>query len=430
MSSDRLSGAAAPAPAQAVGLGTVLLLAVVQFSAFVDRAAPAVVVAPIKAAFGLSDGQIGALQGPAFALTYAAALLAAGHWVRRIEPFRLMAGSMVVWTLGGIGFALAPDYPSMMGARMMLGVGQAAFAPAALIVLGSGAVGIGRARAVSLFTTGSAIGRSGGLFLGGAVLLAVAGQTVMGLVPWRAATLMLVLPNLILIVGLVVVARKRGAWAPPPASGLPEALRWLRGEGRKVLGLFIAGAGCVLSVQSAGAWLPSIIHRQFGLDVPDAALLVGGLVLLAAPAGHLSAGWLLGRGGERRLGPLTVLVAGLGLSLLAAAGLLAAASLTGAAIAICVFVAGSGLAAAVALIALQPMTPDPLRGAVNALFLAGASVVGVGLGPWITGALSDRHGSSAEGLTLALVQVVAAVAVIIVPVALWSGRGWSAAATD
>lgn len=428
MSTDRLNGPAAAT--QAVGIGTVLLLAAAQFAAFVDRAAPAVVVAPMKAAFGLTDSQIGAMQGPAFALTYAVALLAAGHWVRRIEPFRLMALCVGIWTLGGIGFALAPDYPSMMGARMVLGIGQAAFAPAALIVLGSGAVVMGRARAVSLFTTGSAIGRSGGLFLGGAVLLAVAGQTVMGLVPWRAASLALVLPNLFLIVGLLVVARRRGVWIRPSSSGLPEALQWIRGEGRKIIGLFLAGAGCVLSVQSAGAWLPSIVHRQFGLSAPDAALMVGGIVLLAAPAGHLSAGWLLGRSGTGRIGPAGVLIAGLVLAAFAAAALLLASSLIVAAVAIGLLVGGSGLAAAVALIALQPMTPDRLRGGVNALFLAGVSVVGVGLGPWITGALSDRHASSANGLTLALVEVVVAMAVVVVPVAVWTGRRWADTAAD
>ena len=428
MRTDRLNGLANAS--QAVGTGTVLLLAAAQFAAFVDRAAPAVVVAPMKAAFGLTDGQIGAMQGPAFALTYAVAMLAAGHWVRRIEPFRLMSLCVAIWTLGGVGFALAPDFPSMMGARMVLGVGQAAFAPAALIVLGSAAVGMGRARAVSLFTTGSAIGRSGGLFLGGAVLVAVAGQTVMGLAPWRAASLALVLPNLALIVGLLVLSGRRGPWVPPSSSGLHDALGWMMGEGRRVTGLFIAGAGCVLSVQSAGAWLPSIVHRQFGLSVPDAALLVGGIVLLAAPAGHLSAGWFLGRPGAQRIGPAGLLITGLILSAVAAAGLLLASSLIAATLAIGLLVGGSGLAAAVALIALQPMMPDRLRGGVNAVYLAGVSVVGVGLGPWITGALSDRHAASAQGLTLALVEVVVAVALVIVPVALWSGRNWAGSIAD
>lgn len=413
-----------------IGLGTVLLLATVQFAAFVDRAAPSVVVTPLKTAFGLSDAQIGAMQGPAFALTYAVAMLAAGHWVRRIEPFRLMALCVAVWTLGGVGFALAHDYSTMMAARMVLGIGQAAFALAALIVLGSGAVAIGRARAVSMFTTGSAIGRSGGLFLGGAVMLAVGGGTVLGLVPWRAASLALVVPNLALIVGLTLLARRGGPSAPEPSSGLNDALAWVVGRGRAVLSLFVAGAGSVLIVQSAGAWLPSIVHRQFGLAVADAALLVGLTVLVAAPAGHLSAGWILGRADERRLGPAVVLIAGLTLSVLAAMALLAAPSLVVAVIALGLFVGGSGLAAAVALIALQPMPPDRLRGGVNALFLAGVSVVGVGLGPWVTGALSDHHASGQTGLTLALVQVVAAVAAVVIPVALWSGRRWSGPVVD
>ena len=427
MSTDERPSVDQIAAPRLVGLGTVLLLAVVQFAAFVDRAAPSVVVGPLKAAHGLTDAQIGALQGPAFALTYAGAMLAAGHWVRRIEPFRLMALCVAVWTLGGVGFALAQDYSTMMISRMVLGVGQAAFAPAALTVLGSGAVAIGRARAVSMFTAGSAVGRSGALFLGGAVMLAIGGGTVLGLAPWRAASLLLVLPNVLLVVGLLLLSRRQDRPVAEPSSGLNDAVLWTAGPGRRVLSLFIAGAGCVLAVQSAGAWLPSIFHRQFGLSVPDAAVLVGATILVAAPAGHLSAGWLLGRTGSGRLNPGRVLAAGLLLAVLAAGALLLSESVLVAVAALALFVAGSGLAAAAPLIALQATMPDRLRGGVNALYLAGVSVVGVGLGPWITGVLSDQHVSSETGLTLALVQVVAVVAGVIVPLALWTGRRWTAA---
>ncbi|TAJ40906.1 MAG: MFS transporter, partial [Brevundimonas sp.] len=103
-------GQSALAASSKVGLGTVLLLASVQFAAFVDRAVPSVVAGALKGEFDLTDRQIGALQGPAFALTYAAAMLAAGHWGRRIEPFRLMALCVAVWTVGGAAFALASSY--------------------------------------------------------------------------------------------------------------------------------------------------------------------------------------------------------------------------------------------------------------------------------------------------------------------------------
>lgn len=412
-------------PVLTVGVGSVLLLAGVQFAAFVDRAVPTVVAEPLKDAFALTDGQIGTLQGPAFALTYAVAMLAAGHWARRVEPFRLMAFCVVLWTAGGIAFALADGYPMLIASRMVLGIGQAAFAPAALMVLGSAGVAMGRARAVSIFTTGSATGRSGGLFLGGAVLVAVTGGSIMGLTSWRAVSLALVLPNLALIVALLALSRRQGARHAQLPSGLGQAARWLLGEGRGALGLVVAGSGCVITVQAAGAWMPSILHRSLGLPPAEAAVLVGLIVLGAAPAGHLSAGWILGQRRMHGHSPGLLLAAGLGLSVIAALSLKGAASLPMTVMALAVLVASGGMAATTALIGLQPLAPERLRGAVNTLYLALISVVGVGFGPWITGALSDRSGGGSAGLTQSLVQVVAAVAAIVIPVALLQGRRWA-----
>ena len=414
-------------PVRMVGVGSVLLLAGVQFVAFVDRAAPTVVAEPLKDAFSLTDGQIGTLQGPAFALTYAVAMLAAGHWARRVEPFRLMACCVALWTAGGIAFALADGYSMLIVSRMVLGIGQAAFAPAALMVLGSAGVAMGRARAVSIFTTGSATGRSGGLFLGGAVLVAVTGGSVMGLEPWRAVCLALVLPNIALIAGLLVLSRRGGAARAEPRAGLGQAARWLLGEGRGALGLVVAGSGCVISVQAAGAWMPSILHRSLGLPPAEAAVLVGLIVLAAAPIGHLSAGWILGQRRMHGRSPGLLLAAGLGLSVIAALSLKGAVSLPMTVMALAVLVASGGMAATTALIGLQPLAPERLRGAVNTLYLASISVVGVGFGPWITGALSDRSGGGSAGLTNSLVQVVAAVAAVVIPLALLHGRRWAPA---
>ncbi|MFN3931011.1 MAG: MFS transporter [Brevundimonas sp.] len=416
-------GEAGVAPARIFGIGTVLLLAGVQFAAFVDRAMPSVVAQPLKDAFGLTDGQVGALQGPAFALTYAVAMLAAGHWARRIEPFRLMAACVALWTAGGVAFALADSYPTLIAARMVLGIGQAAFAPAALMVLGSAGVAIGRARAVSIFTTGSATGRSGGLLLGGALLVAASGASIMDLAPWRAVSLALVLPNIALIAALMALSGRGGFAAPDPSVGLGQAARWLSGEGRGVLGLFVAGAGCVISVQATGAWMPSILHRSFGLPVGEAAVLVGLIVLGAAPVGHLSAGWLLAHERMRGRSPALPMATGLVVAMIAAVGLSVAVSLSVTIAAMAALVAGGGMAATTALIGLQPLAPDRYRRAVNTLFLAGVSVVGVGLGPWITGALSDRSSASA-GLTTSLAQLILAVGVFVVVLALLQGGRW------
>src|SRR3546814_14266771 len=77
---------------------------------------------------------------------------------------------------------------------MMLGFTQAAFMPAALSIL-SVASHPPPSVAISALTTGSATGRSGGLLLGGGLLLMATQLHVADLEPWRLARLALVAPN-------------------------------------------------------------------------------------------------------------------------------------------------------------------------------------------------------------------------------------------
>lgn len=409
-------------PGLRVGPGVVLLLAGVHFTAFVDRAVPSVVAVNLKSSFGLLDAQIGALQGPAFATTYAVLMLITGHWVARAHPFRLAALCVAVWTAGGVVFALAQSHDMLMFGRMLLGAGQAAFAPAALLILASDRVSMGRARAVSMFTSGSAIGRSGALFLGGGLLMLFSAGPLAGLEPWRLVSLLLVAPNLILIVALLAAGR---AWPAPRAgegAGLTAALRWLGGPGRALLGLFVVGAGCVMLVQAVGAWMPTILHRGFDIPVARAAVIIGAVVLVAAPAGHLSAGWLLGRSRTR---PVALITGALMLAAASATAVLFAQSPVQVIAALVALVAAGGAAAAASLITVQPMMPGHLRGGVNALYLSLTSLVGVGGGPWITGLLSDHLSDHPQGLSLALAILVVGLAAILIPVSVWLGRRWN-----
>lgn len=398
----------------APGWFAILLLAVVQFTAYVDRALPSVLAPLIKAQFGLSDTQIGALQGPAFSTLYAVALLAAGHLIAGRNPYRVAAACVVAWTVGGVLFALASDYSTMVLGRVVLGLGQAAFAPAALMVLTAGSDPGRRARALSTFTTGSAIGGSAALLVGGAALAAMAGQVVAGLEPWRTASLLLLGPNLILA---VLLWRAAGRVAPAGLDdrrGLGDAFRLIGRQRASFVPIMAAGVGCVMAAQAGGAWASSILHRGFDLSPAGAALAAGAGVLIAAPLAHLGAGWTLGSGVGRRLGAGPLMAAGMALATIAATGLAASTGVAGGVVGLAVARAGCGFAAVVVLIEIQSMTEPRLRPQVGAVYLALISLVGVGLGPLLTGVISDYGISGASGLawSLALVTAVSAAPVI------------------
>src|SRR3546814_14153630 len=127
------------------------------------------------------------LHGSAVIIPYAVGMVAASLWLKSGRPFLLMALSVIGWTLAAAAFALATSQAGLFAARMMLGFTQAAFMPAALSIL-SVASHPPPSVAISALTTGSATGRSGGLPLGGALLLMATQLKVAALNPGRLSS--------------------------------------------------------------------------------------------------------------------------------------------------------------------------------------------------------------------------------------------------
>jgi DHA1 family inner membrane transport protein len=82
----------------------------------------------ISSEMGISRSQA-ALLVPAFALTFAVGApimqLAVGHWVRR----NLLLGGLITLAIGALGCAVAPNYPLLIAARILTGLGAAAVSP-------------------------------------------------------------------------------------------------------------------------------------------------------------------------------------------------------------------------------------------------------------------------------------------------------------
>lgn len=384
----------------------------------------------LKATFSLSDAQLGALQGVPFVLSYVLATLWAGRrTARQVQPGTHVGLCILLWTVAAVVFALAPNYPTLLGARMVFGVGQAAFAPVALAMLAA-AGPIAGIQPVGVFTAGSATGRSGGMLLGGLVLtLAAAAGLTAVIEPWRVAALLMLIPNLLLAV--TFLARRRITPAPAPKSdGVVEALRWASGRWLTITLYMVAGCGMVMMVQSLAAWSPSIIGRQFEMGPAAAAVLVGAVTLLAAPAGHL----LAGRSGTgrrfRAQGPGLALGVSAGLAVPSVIGLSLAPTPGLAAVFLVLLIVANGFGAAMALIGLQGLVPCPLQRGMNSLFLVLVTIFGTAAGPMITGVVSDRIASNGLALSLALAIVVTGAALVVMVATLIGTRGWQRLAAD
>lgn len=427
-----MTAPAAPAPdAPTSGGGSIALaglLALGHCAAFADRNLPGVAAPLLKRDLHLSDAQLGLLMGPAFAVLYAFGMLLTLPMARSPRRFRLLAGCIATWALGMVGFALADTFEGLFAARALVGLGQAAFVPLALGMIVEDAAPHWRARSMAIFTAGSAIGRSAALLLGGLLLAVLAHWApAFGLAHWRLMFLAMAVPNLVLIVALLR-CRERPAQSQTAVASLSQIVGWLR---RRPLlaGLYLYGAGgSVLVVQTIGAWAPSVLNREQGLTPATAALAFGALLLIASPSGHLLAGSLVDT--RRRLAPTAIVAGGLLLALPLLWAIPSASSADIACALMALISLASGCAAVAALAGLPAMLPPPLRAAAVRLFLVFITVVGVGLGPFLAGVVSDGLGQGGNGLSTALRLVCASVALSAAIAAWLARRGWRHAAEE
>jgi len=408
----------------------VLLLALSHMMAFVDRFVMSVIAAPLKRAFSLTDTELGALQGLAFAMAYAAVVLPLGRLADRVAPKLLIVGGMVVWTLASASCAFAGSFGSIFAARMVMGMGQAAFTPAALAVIGGLVATRAAAGPLSVFTAGSTMGKSVALLAGGAAFSIVsAGRLLHGLsasAPWRSVFVLTAAPNLVLIALLMTV---QDCPQPMRARQLNSGVAdWLRQDGRSFFSHAAVAIAPIILIQAAAAWTPIFYTRYFGLGVGQSALLVGGVVLVAAPLGHLVGGQATMRLVRRGVAPGVVVAAILILAAPVAAVFCFSPLLYLSLGAYGLLVLLLGVAAPAGLAGVRLLTPRRHLGAGNGVFMGLTTLIGVGFAPTLVGWMNDRWFGGDRGLNLSLITLVIGVSVLGAILALVFARGWTQSA--
>lgn len=411
-------------------LSLVGLLALGHCAAFADRNLPAVAAPLLKSSLGLTDTQLGVLDGPAFVLLYALGMLASWPLARSPHRLRLIAACIAVWAAGMAIFALGPSFGVLVAGRALIGLGQAAFVPLALGLIMEGAGAQQRGRAMAVFTAGAVVGRGLALLAGGAALALLARWAPsMAQAHWRLLFLVMTVPNLILMVWLVWGREPMQASVAASSGVLGEMLAAFHQRPGTMCAYLLASGASVLVVQSIGAWAPSVLHREHALSPAAAALTFGVALLVASPLGHLLAGLLVDKR-RQRVTPMAIVAVALLLvvpvlwripdatSATQACALLALASLLG------------GTAAVAALAGLPSMLSAPVRDMGLRLFLTFTTLVGVALGPYMAGVVSDGLGMGGLGLSIALYKVCSFAAAAGVATALLASSGWRSAVAE
>ena len=367
------------------------LLLIAYIFNFLDRQIVGILGPSIQAELHLSNAEFGAIGGTAFALLYAVLGIPLAYLADRTSRSAVVAGSLGVWSAFTALCGAVTGYWTLFLCRLGVGVGEAGGVAPSYALIADYFPPDRRARALAIFSLGVPIGLGAGSFIGGQLAARFG---------WREAFAILGIAGLALAPALRFVVRDV---AKPVSVSTPSPLLtvfpmlarnpafWL---------LAFAASASSLCGYGLALWTPKVMMLSFGLDLVSTGNFLASLWLIGGCAGVFAGGWLADRLGSSDRGWYAKLPAIAWLISIPAWGLgLLAPNLW---IAWPLLLVGSAvniLWLGPIVTAVQHLVPRAMRSTASASFLLINNLIGLGVGPWLMGRLSDgleaTHGANA-----------------------------------
>jgi len=385
-----------------------VLLTVVYSFNFIDRQLLSVLQESIKVDLSLSDSQLGLLTGFAFAMFYVTAGIPIARWADRGNRRNIVAMSVGIWSFMTAISGLVQNYSQLMAARIGVGIGEAGGSPPSHSIVSDIFPPAKRASALAFYSMGVNIGILFGFLLGGWL------NEYFG---WRVAFMVVGFPGILLafLVRFSIKDPIRGLLENKKVSDAQASfmevvsLLWTRRTFR-----YMALAGGLNAFAGYGhvSWATSFFIRSHEMSTGEigtwlaissgllAAIGVFGGGLLAdklAPRDKRWYVWLPAIATLLCVPPMFVVyLAGnqyVALIFAFIPGLLHNVYL------------GCSIATAHGLVGLR------MRATASAILLLVLNIVGLGLGPFLVGFLSDSFAPSygSESLRYAMVTLLPAI---------------------
>ncbi len=378
--------ASAVLPTSGRRAGVLAMLLLVYIFNFLDRQILSILAVPIKADLGLSDTELGALGGIAFAFLYSTLAIPLSLLADRTSRSWVITISLAVWSGFTALCGIAGNFWQMFLFRLGVGVGEAGGVAPSYAMIADYFPQSQRARALSIYSLGIPLGSAAGVLFGGYIATAV---------EWRTAFIAVGLAGVLIAIPFKMIVKDapRGGFGDAATDPARPAFGTVFGiVSRKASFWLLAFGASFSSICGYGLafWLPSLMQRSFGLTLIETSQFIGAVLLIGGSAGVLAGGWLGDRmGGRDRAAYARVPAIAFVLAVpLFAAGLMT----TSVPLALALFLVPQALAyvwLGPVLSAVQHLVPATMRATASASFLFINNLIGLGFGSLILGAVSD-----------------------------------------
>lgn len=264
------------------------ILLVVYIFNFIDRQILAILLEPIRKDLHLTDTQLGFLSGVAFAIFYATMGIPIARLADRSSRVNVIAWSLAAWSIMTALCGLALNFWQLMLGRIGVAVGEAGASPASHSLISDYFAPETRASAMGIYAMGVPIGTLIGLLAGG---------WLVHFFDWRTAFIVVGLPGVLIgvLVRMTVQEPPRGnservmrKQAPTP---LKDAIIYLWAR-RSFTHVVLAVAFHAFVSYGYNAWLPAFFARSYQMSSAEIGSWLAPLIGIFAGLGTFSGGYI------------------------------------------------------------------------------------------------------------------------------------------
>lgn len=265
------------------------MLTIVSMFNIADRLVVSILLEDIKAEFTLNDTQVGLLAGLAFTLFYAFMGIPIARLADRTNRKNIVSVALVVWSSMMALCGAATGFVSFFLARLGVGIGEAGGSPPSYSILADYFKPSEQARAMGIYITGAVLGTAGGLILGGYLA---------DIIGWRMTFVAMGIPGILfgLILFVTVKEPQRGLYDNKDKDSGSHAKigPTLRSLAKNPLFIRISLCYALISMigYAIAIWMAPIMIRNFDISLTKVGLYLGLGFLIGGIPGPMIGGYI------------------------------------------------------------------------------------------------------------------------------------------